>query len=466
MTPPPHLSLFPAILTMLTSVSGFLDFYGHGTHNLSILTSLTSDDALYLTPYIEKGQIEKGQSLSVVPPMLKNIESFSGYLTVNKDYDSNLFFWMFKSQHGDWTKRPTVLWLQGGPGVSSLFGLFTELGPFSVNAKQELKRRKYSWNREYNLLFFDQPVGTGFSFTKNDRGFARDETAVARDLYEALVQLHKLFPSLQKNKFIISGESYAGKYIPAIGYKIHQENPKATIKIDLSGLMIGNGFTSPGDMMHYSSYLYQLGLVDEQLRAKLQNIEEDIRTHIKADRYNDAADLLNMEFDVILKKTRLRNPYDFTENTMFDDWSIVKFVEGEKTRKALHVGNNEFNGYTKPYVFLWNDLMRSVKPWVEELLAAEVFPIMFFSGQLDVIVAYPLSLAFFESLQWPRAFEYRKAERCYFMVGNDVAGYFKTAGTFTEVLVRNAGHMVPTAQPKWAFELLDRFVSNSSSFTC
>ncbi|CAH0391116.1 unnamed protein product [Bemisia tabaci] len=458
--------LLPVIFGVVTSVSGFIDTYGHGRIKSSLASGLTEDDALFLTPYIEKGQIEKGQELAKVPPLLKNVESFAGYLTVNKTYNSNLFFWLFKTQQGDWKKVPTVVWLQGGPGVSSLFGLFTELGPFSVTKKQKLKRRKWSWNRKYNLVFFDQPVGSGYSFTEDDQGYARNEIDVARDLYEALVQLHKLFPSLQKNKLIVSGESYAGKYIPAIGYKIYQENQVSSFKMNLGGLMIGNGFTSPGDMMHYSSFLYQIGLIDGSTQRLLKVLEDNIRAHIRAGRWSDAMGIFNFEFGMILSEVGFENPYDFTNDKIGIDGPEVQFIQNEKTRKAIHVGNHAFNDYFKPYMFLSSDFMQSVKPWVEELLTAQEFPILFYSGQLDIIVAYPLSVAFYDSLQWPGALEYHKAERCNFHVGSQVAGYFKTAGTFTEVMVRNTGHMVPTTQPEWAFALLDRFITNSSSFTC
>lgn len=65
--------------------------------------------------------------------------------------------------------------------------------------------------RRYNLLFIDNPVGTGFSFTKKDAGYATNQTDVARDLYSALQQFLTLFPDLRNNDFYVTGESYAGK---------------------------------------------------------------------------------------------------------------------------------------------------------------------------------------------------------------------------------------------------------------
>ncbi|MCH1932664.1 S10 family peptidase, partial [Shewanella sp. A25] len=78
-------------------------------------------DPLFLTPYIEEGKIQEGQAAAKVQLPGSNITSYSGYLTVNKTYTSNLFFWFFPSET-DPKNAPVVLWLQGGPGGSSLFG--------------------------------------------------------------------------------------------------------------------------------------------------------------------------------------------------------------------------------------------------------------------------------------------------------------------------------------------------------
>nr|XP_018897589.1 PREDICTED: venom serine carboxypeptidase-like [Bemisia tabaci] len=455
------------LTAFLSSFTAFVDGYSRGKNNVPVADSrLTEDDALFLTPYIENGQIEKGQNLAKVPPMLKNVNSFSGYLTVNKSTDSNLFSWFFKSQQGDWKKKPLVVWLQGGPGASSMFGLFTELGPFFVTKNQKLKRRKYSWHRKYNLVFIDNPVGAGFSFTKKDSGYARDETDVARDLYEALVQLHKLFPTLQRNKLFITGESYAGKYIPAIGHKIYQENKVSNFKINLAGLMIGNGWTDPVHIVDQSAFLYRLGLIDSMTRDDFQRKEDEIRDNIRSGQYMLANELREEKWRRIKQITGLKNLFDFVNDSVGDFRPVIKFMNDSKIRKVIHVGNCAFNNGDKTFENLKADLMQSVKLLVEKLLAAKEFPILFFTGQLDILVTHALSVAFYDSLEWPCASEYHKAKRCQFKVGAEIAGYYKTAGTFTEVMVRNTGHMVPTMQQKWAFALMDRFIINSSSFVC
>lgn len=104
--------------------------------------------------------------------------------------------------------------MQGGPGASSLFGLFTEIGPFNIGADMRaVPRGKNGWNNHYHLLFIDNPVGTGFSFTDDVGGYVQNQTQVGNDLHEALTQFFKGFPELKKNDFYVTGESYAGKYV-------------------------------------------------------------------------------------------------------------------------------------------------------------------------------------------------------------------------------------------------------------
>lgn len=116
-------------------------------------------DPIFLTEYIESGQFELAKNLSLVNhDDMKWVPSYAGYLTVNKSCNSNMFFWFFPAKL-EQSKAPVVLWLQGGPGASSLFGLFTENGPFFVTSKKKLQPRKYSWHLNHNLLYIDNPVG-------------------------------------------------------------------------------------------------------------------------------------------------------------------------------------------------------------------------------------------------------------------------------------------------------------------
>lgn len=171
-----------------------------------------------------------------------------------------MFFWFFPAQNAHRSDTPILLWLQGGPGSSSLFGLFTEIGPILIDANGNIQLRPIHWNENYHLLFIDNPVGTGFSFTDHSEGYARSQEDVARDLYSTLSQFFQIFTSYASNPFYVTGESYAGKYVPSITYKIHVENqnPQVKTRIHLKGMAIGNGLCDPLNQYQYGEFLYEV----------------------------------------------------------------------------------------------------------------------------------------------------------------------------------------------------------------
>ncbi|XP_054282680.1 venom serine carboxypeptidase-like [Macrosteles quadrilineatus] len=414
----------------------------------------TLGDPLYLTPLIKAGKIKKAQHLSKVKPDIGNITSYSGLLTTNKTCGNNLFFWFFPAQE-DWENSPVVLWLQGGPGSSSMFGLFEENGPFN-HYSTGLEMRNYSWNVKNNLLYIDQPVGTGYSFTKNGC-YVTDQTAVGEDLYSALVQFLQLFPKLQKNKFFITGESFAGHYIPAIGYTIHNKNPTAKLKINLAGMMIGDGWTDPREQINYGDYLYQAGLIDDAERDQFYVYQKAFVQQVDAKKWKAAYNSWNKVLGLFDKYSSV-DVYNYLPQTAdTSDWDY--YIQSQATRKAIHVGNLEYDEQSdEVYNHLVNNMVQSVKPWVEVLLE-NGYPMVFYVGQVDVICAYPMVINFVRSLNWTGQAEYLNATRTQWHEGNDLAGYVKAANNLADVLVRDAGHMVPSDQPFWAYQLVNKFAS-------
>lgn len=142
---------------------------------------------LILTPLIEQNKIQEAQQASQVHfAGFKNQLSYagrwwsqciskhtvqtclliSGYFTVDKSWGSNMFFWYFPARSSPET-APVLLWLQGGPGASSLIGLFAENGPFTVKAKKGLKERRFSWTENHHVIYIDNPVGAWEELSAN-----------------------------------------------------------------------------------------------------------------------------------------------------------------------------------------------------------------------------------------------------------------------------------------------------------
>ncbi|XP_063977154.1 venom serine carboxypeptidase-like [Diachasmimorpha longicaudata] len=420
---------------------------------------------LFLTPYIESGKINEARKIAAVQhKQMADVQSYSGYLTVDKKFNSNMFFWFFPAEMNPKT-APVVLWLQGGPGATSLFGLFTENGPFIVTKNKTLAKREFRWSQNHHVLYIDNPVGTGYSFTEHSEGYANNETQVGENLHRALVQFFQLFPELQKNDFFVTGESYAGKYVPAVSYAIHTKKSTSPVKINLKGLAIGNGLTDPINQLNYGDYLYQLGLIDFNGLELFHAYQKRGMDFINQSKYDEAFQVFNEMIDGDLNSgpSLFENLTGFnfyfnylkTHDSEEADW-ISEWIQMPDVRKAIHVGNCSFQFEANEVEnHLKNDITRSEADKVAIL--AEHYRVLIYNGQLDIIVAYPLTENYLRNLKWVGAEAYKKAVRKTWMVDGEIAGYVKTVGNLSEVLVRNAGHMVPADQPKWAYDLISRF---------
>ena len=274
---------------------------------------------------------------------------------------------------------PVLLWLQGGPGGSSLFGLFNEHGPLQVLSAEDLQigLRPTAWTLTHHVLYIDNPVGTGFSFTGKDSCYAKTEENVASDLYDALQQFFDLFPKLRPLDFYVTGESYAGKYVPAITHRIHQLNPQAEKKIHLKGMAIGDGLCDPVTMADYGDFLFNIGLIDEVDRKYFKDVQGVLESFIAQKRWIDAFRV----FDDLLNGDLSKRPSYFANVTGFNYYFNYLMTEGPAEqgyygpllqlphiRKAIHVGNLSYNDGSIVEQHLLSDVMQSVKPWIQQII--------------------------------------------------------------------------------------------------
>lgn len=120
------------------------------------------------------------------------------------------------------------------------------MGPFSVDSDgQTLLPRIATWNQNQGMIFIDNPVGAGYSYTETETGYCTNtKQEVSSQLFELMQQFYDVFPEQLKNELYITGESYAGHYVPGLAFKIHGENAKGEAKhrIPLAGLAIDRGW--------------------------------------------------------------------------------------------------------------------------------------------------------------------------------------------------------------------------------
>lgn len=306
-------------------------------------------------------------------------------------------------------------------------------------------------------------MGTGYSFTNTD-GYAKNIQTTSDHLHDALIQFLKIFPEYRESPFFITGESYAGKYIPAIAHKIHQENVKfdsvgqGEFKINLEGIALGNAFTDPINMLDYSDFAYQSGLVDIHGKREMEIFEIRAKENIDSE--------LGQRYWVktllsFMRNSNFSNLYNILQPNVLDIEVHVKFVTQPHIRKALHVGNQEFGELYTVYYNMLGDFMTTATHWLRSILDESDIRVLYYSGNKDFIVAYPLSVNFYQNLHWKGAKDYRLARREFLMVNGKLVGYIKKANKhFAEAMILNAGHMVPTDQQEVTLELLHRFIND------
>uniref|UniRef100_A0A0K0D190 Carboxypeptidase n=1 Tax=Angiostrongylus cantonensis TaxID=6313 RepID=A0A0K0D190_ANGCA len=148
--------------------------------------------------------------------------------------------WFTESQRNPSTD-PLILWLNGGPGCSSLGGLIEELGPFKLkHYGNTVYSNKYSWNLFANVLFLESPSGVGFSYNTNNNVTTNDDD-VAQHNYQALVDFLRKFPEYHGRATYITGESYGGVYLPTLAVRMINDSVNFP---NFKGVAIGNGILS------------------------------------------------------------------------------------------------------------------------------------------------------------------------------------------------------------------------------
>jgi vitellogenic carboxypeptidase-like protein len=186
----------------------------------------------------------------------------SGYLNINKGGSALgfVFYGREGATRASLKNYPTILWLNGGPAVSSLRANFMEVGPHIVRpatmAPYEVVKNNYTWVKEYNVIFVDSPVGTGLSYadpTYSAGVYCKNINETSSDLFIALKELY-LNPNGCFNKLGITGanalfvlgQSYGGKFAAGIGQKIKYEQlHNGGFLTGLKGVAIGSGFLHP-----------------------------------------------------------------------------------------------------------------------------------------------------------------------------------------------------------------------------
>mmetsp|Transcript_22592 Transcript_22592/g.49537 ORF Transcript_22592/g.49537 Transcript_22592/m.49537 type:complete len:485 (-) Transcript_22592:38-1492(-) len=408
-----------------------------------------------------------------------DVKQHSGYFTFGAD-KKQYFYWMFESRN-DPANDPTVMWLTGGPGCSSMTGLLFENGPCKVDASGEhTTLNPYSWNAKANVMWVDQPPGTGFSKGTWDH----NEDGVAEDMYQFLQALFQAMPQYNKN-FFVTGESFAGHYIPAVTHRIFEGNTKLAagdVKIDLKGMGIGNGLTDPQeqykwypDMMCKGGEGHAPAVINNTVacaalqaavpacEAALAGCNSGVPAVSQAS-CAGAYEVCNLAFQIPYQATGM-NPYDQRIKCdkpplCYDMSNDVKFLNDKDVQKQLGVDKHFESCNMIVNKAFTLDFMKNYHQLIPPMLAAGI-DVLIYAGDQDFICNWLGNEKWTLALDWGHKAEFSAAGKKPFLVEGKEVGELRSHANFHFLRVYQAGHMVPLDQPEAALGMLNALTAGT-----
>ena len=253
--------------------------------------------------------------------------------------------------------------------------------------------------------------------------------------------------------------------------KSFRMNPRA-VRVPLKGLAVGDGWIDPVNMLPaYPDMMYNFGLADENQKAKIQQYCDDAVTLIKAGQMEAAFrvwdEMLNGDlypYANYFHNITGSNDYDnfLRTNAPASFGRYAAYVNQSSVRKAMHTGSVPFGTLARDCeINLVADFHVSFADELVTLLDSDMYRIVIYSGQLDVIIGAPLTEAFLQVLPWNGLNAYKSAERIIWTDASQadpVSGYVRTVGNFSQVIIRGAGHIAPGDQPYRTLDMIDRMV--------
>ncbi|KAL6854402.1 hypothetical protein ACP4OV_019305 [Aristida adscensionis] len=409
----------------------------------------------------------------------------TGYVTVDEKNGAELFYYFIESE-GDPRHDPVLLWLTGGHRCSVLSGLAFEIGPFQFiiepydGGLPRLQYNPYTWTKAASIIFVDSPVGAGFSFSRNPKGYDVGDVSSSLQLKKFLTKWFNEHPEFLANPFYIGGDSYAGKIVPYLMQKISEdiESGVSSPVLNLKGYLVGNPATGEKiDIESKVPYAHGVGIISDQLYETImeqcqQEDYSDPKNYICAqalDRFNDLLDecmgahilydtciyvspgmndrtakrkILKEGIIEALKRAPPRPPMDCVT---YKNYLSYFWANNNVTRDVLGIkkGSREewvrcHDGDSLPYS---EDIKSSIK--YHRNVTLKGYRALVYSGDHDAVVP------FIGTQAWVRSLNFSIVEdwRAWHLDGQSAGG---------------GGHTAPEYQPERCFAMFKRWISNET----
>ena len=388
----------------------------------------------------------------------------TGYVPVAK----GSIFYAFVP-HAD-PRAPLALWMQGGPGASGIEdGMLLINGPLALGADGALIRREVSWSTEFAMLYVDQPVGTGYSFAAGNESDVASYAAssypeasnMVVELLDAVYDELKLWS--RASPLLLTGESYAGHYCPAVAASILDANAArpAARRFNLQGVAIGDGLTDPPTQVRTKpAAALAFGLIGTSEHARCAAHAEAAAEAAAAGDFAAALRSRDAMEDIVAASGV--NLYDVRMYGDYADGAVATWLSRADTRARLGVPpTRAFGTHPNVAAALTSDVMRSYTALVKRALSALPRGVLLYQGQFDWKDGASSNEAWLAALDAPEVRRYLNASRVPLSTAAlaEPYGWVKGAGKLHDAILRGAGHMAPRDQPVAALDLLRRWAA-------
>ncbi|TFK94266.1 alpha/beta-hydrolase [Polyporus arcularius HHB13444] len=454
-------------------------------HLLSLLSSLVLQ-----LPYGYGAPTDVPSAASFYIPHLPNLHQdearplrmYGGHLSSDPDagvasptdVTAHLYFFMVKARRTA-DKERIIFWLNGGPGCSSFDGLMMEIGPWRIDEHGDLHTKVGGWEEYATVVFVDQPAGTGFSYAPSNK-YDHELPEASAHFVEFLRNFYKVFPEYADVDAYITGESFAGQYIPYFADAILSSN----LKIPLKGAAIGNGWTDA--RRQYPSYLdYALkhGILEEgtttykeakevtdQCMDQLQHIDgEPVHVDIcenvmmtviagknhKADGVDKCLNIYDVRLEDTAPQCGMNWPPDLD--------AVYKYLARRDVVSAIHADQVPGkwveckNRVHSEFTTRSSNSSITVLPRILEKI-----PVMLFVGDQDLICNYVGVESMIQAMTWNGETGLGKVQTQSWTVGGNPAGTWVASRNLTYVKIFNASHMVGYDAPHTVHDMILRFM--------
>ncbi|XP_010472298.1 PREDICTED: serine carboxypeptidase-like 10 isoform X1 [Camelina sativa] len=418
--------------------------------------------------------VDSGTTVKFLPgfegPLPFELET--GYIGIGEEENIQVFYYFIKSEKNP-KEDPLLLWLDGGPGCSSLGGLLFENGPLALKSEvyngitPSLVSTTYSWTKMANIIYLDQPVGAGFSYSRTPIGKTSDTIEVKR-IHDFLQKWLSKHPQFISNSFYVTGDSYSGMIVPALVQEISKGNYICCKPpINLQGYVLGNPITYAEHEKNYRiPFAYGMSLISDELyesmkrtcKGNYENVDpRDTKCLKLVEEYHKCTDKINTQHILLPDCDKKGKGVTSPDCYYYVYFLIECWANDERVREALHVtkgtkGQWDRCNWTIPYD---NDIISSVPYHANNSIRG--YRSLIYSGDHDITMPFQATQAWIKSLNYSIVHDWRP-----WMIKDQIAGYTRTySNKMTYVTIKGGGH---TAEylPNETSIVFQRWISGQS----